>query len=298
MLGAAARGRGIRPLSAFGDVEMSDCADGSRLVYSCDRREAEVVVKRFQSGCRNGARREWAGLHLLLEHAPGLAPRPLREDVSSDVAVISMERLVGQPLRGLELSETHLAALAPALNSLMYAPPLTAIADLEVARSRPEHVMPRLHEPIGSCIDLPRPVVQAVRLSQEWATGASLVEGPLDCQTVFGHGDGNLANYLYDGSRVQIVDFEDCGRSDRPCELAEIVEPIAFWHEAGFSPTSLTCLFDLNRAEQGRLLECRRMHASAWLRILISDLLSDRPRNHPETLAKQAGRLLCLLDEG
>lgn len=134
-----------------------------------------------------------------------------------------------------------------------------------------------------------------MRASQEWATATSLVGSPSDHQAVFGHGDGNLANYLYDGARVQIVDFEDCGRSDRACELAEIVEHVAFWHEAGGNPTSLTSMFDLSGAEQDRLLECRRMHASAWLRILINAQLSGRHRKQPGTLESQADRLLNLL---
>jgi thiamine kinase-like enzyme len=36
---------------------------------------------------------------------------------------------------------------------------------------------------------------------------------------VVAHGDPNLANYLWDGTRVRIVDFEDAGRGDRTVEL-------------------------------------------------------------------------------
>ncbi|SEG99641.1 Phosphotransferase enzyme family protein [Nonomuraea solani] len=38
---------------------------------------------------------------------------------------------------------------------------------------------------------------------------------------VFGAGDGNLANFLWDGTRVRIVDFEDSGHSDLAYEVAE-----------------------------------------------------------------------------
>ena len=266
-------------------------------VWSTHATEADagVVVKRFQPGHHDGARREWSGLSLLRQHAPGLAPRPLRKDLSSNVAEIAMEKLNGQPLRGLKLSNIHLQALASAVGTLMHAPPPAVLGDLDLARSRPEHVLPRLHEPLDPDIDLPEAVRSAVRASQEWATHTPLVDTSQDHQTVFGHGDSNLANYLYDGDRVQIVDFEDSGRSDRACELAEIVEHIAFWHEAGRNPTSLTSMFDLSGADQSRLLECRRMHASAWLRILINAQLSGRCRNQPGTLESLAERLLNLL---
>ena len=103
--------------------------------------DAGVVVKRFQPGHHDGARREWSGLSLLQRHAPGLAPRPLREDLSGDVGEIAMEKLNGQPLRGLELSNTHLQALASAVNTLMTAPP---------PKLSPTLISP-VHNPSTSC---------------------------------------------------------------------------------------------------------------------------------------------------
>jgi thiamine kinase-like enzyme len=35
-----------------------------------------------------------------------------------------------------------------------------------------------------------------------------------------GHDDPNLANFLWDGGQIRLVDFEDSGPSDRPFELA------------------------------------------------------------------------------
>jgi len=36
-----------------------------------------------------------------------------------------------------------------------------------------------------------------------------------------------LANYLWDGHRIRIVDFEDAGRSDVAYELASLVEHLS-----------------------------------------------------------------------
>src|SRR5262245_12442436 len=46
----------------------------------------------------------------------------------------------------------------------------------------------------------------------------------LDGETVLGQGDCNLANFLWDGTQIRIVDFEDSGPSDRTFELAILVE--------------------------------------------------------------------------
>ncbi|HEY2691135.1 MAG TPA: phosphotransferase [Streptosporangiaceae bacterium] len=39
---------------------------------------------------------------------------------------------------------------------------------------------------------------------------------------MFGNADGNLANFLWDGARCRIVDFEDSGVSDPAYEAAHV----------------------------------------------------------------------------
>jgi len=46
---------------------------------------------------------------------------------------------------------------------------------------------------------------------------------------VLGHGDPSLANFLWDGGRIRLVDFEDSGPSDRTFELAILTEHISAW---------------------------------------------------------------------
>jgi Ser/Thr protein kinase RdoA (MazF antagonist) len=111
---------------------------------------------------------------------------------------------------------------------------------------------------------------------------------------VFGPGDGNLANYLWDGSRVRIVDFEDSGRSDRAFELAEITEHVGSWVEHPLDVPAFLGQFDLSPAETARLRECRRLLALVWLFLLARDD-SGHPRNPPGTAERQAARLLDLL---
>jgi hypothetical protein len=118
--------------------------------------------------------------------------------------------------------------------------------------------------------------------------------GEPDLPSVFGPGDGNLANYLWDGRRVQVVDFEDSGRSDRAFELAEITEHVASWVEQPLDVTVFLRHFDLTVAESARLTQCRRLLALVWLFLLAFDD-TGTPRNPPGTAERQAGRLRDLL---
>ncbi|SCK39874.1 aminoglycoside phosphotransferase [Streptomyces sp. WMMB 322] len=112
---------------------------------------------------------------------------------------------------------------------------------------------------------------------------------------VFGAGDGNLANHLWDGTRVRIVDFEDSGRSDRVFELAEITEHVGSWAEQPLDVRAFLGRFALTAQESARLRDCRRLLALVWLFLLSFDAARERPRNPPGTAERQARRLTALL---
>jgi thiamine kinase-like enzyme len=107
--------------------------------------------------------------------------------------------------------------------------------------------------------------------------------------------DGNLANYLWDGSRIRIVDFEYSGRGDRAYELAEAVEHVSAWVDGALDAAALLSCSELTAAETARLAECRRLLALFWFLALLAEDPA-RPRNPPGTAVRQAGRLLALLD--
>jgi Ser/Thr protein kinase RdoA (MazF antagonist) len=88
---------------------------------------------------------------------------------------------------------------------------------------------------------------------------------------VLGQGDGNLANYLWDGTGVRIVDFEDSGPSDRAFELAILVEHISAWKDASLDADSFLARFGLTSPERARLREWRRLAALLWLLLLLPD---------------------------
>jgi hypothetical protein len=261
-----------------------------------DTRRA-VVIKRFRSWDRGEPAREWAALTLLAEFAPGLAAAPIRADLAADPPMIEMSRVVGVPLGGTPLSAAQAGALALALDRLWNAVPrarLTGLYRPGLNVSQLAHrvtAMLAAHQAIDDVL-----VRRAWQAGADWFSGGALDSLNRD-EVVLGQGDCNLANFLWDGTQVRIVDFEDSGPSDRAFELAVLVEHISAWSDAALSADAFLARFGLTAAEQVRVREYRRLSALFWLMML----LPGRPAHHRNpsgTLERQAARLVLLLDGG
>ncbi|KOV71607.1 hypothetical protein ADL00_07300 [Streptomyces sp. AS58] len=258
---------------------------------------AERVIKRFASRDDGHAEREWRGLTLLSAHVPGLAPEPWAVDLAADEPVVVMSRVAGVPLRGMVLGRNEVEALAAAVTALFEAVPPDVVRGVPLRPGRPSALLGH----VGSWAVEVRPetgglVRQAVDAGLDWLAGSGLEAGAWqEVPEVFGPGDGNLANYLWDGVRVRVVDFEDSGRSDRAFELAEITEHVGSWIEHPLDVPEFLGEFDLSSAETARLHKCRRLLALVWLFLLARDDPQD-PRNPPGTAEQQAVRLLELLE--
>jgi len=242
-----------------------------------------LVTKRYSSWARGEHRREWEALRRVHRHAPQLAPRPVEQHLDADPPWITMSRVPGEPLPDRP-TPVQLTALAHAVGTLWTVPhdDLSAgdgwIDDLACAR--------RL-------TDGPRPdagiLAQAFEAAVAWWDGpdpALLRTRP--AATVLGHRDPNLANYLWDGERVRIVDFEDAAVSDPATELAIMLEHLALRE---VDVEALTGHFDVDPL---RLLAARRLWAMFWLRLLLPGGPS-ATRNPAGTAERQAERLLDLL---
>lgn len=261
---------------------------------------ATTVVKRFRPENSDGHAREWRALTLLAEHAPGLAPTPLRSHPGAGrtgCPTVVMSRLPGTPLRGTPVTVRRTEALAEAVRYLYAAVPAEVVEKLPVRTDEQTAVIGRIHtwhRALRTSGAAPE-VEEALSAGLTWLVASNLERrGPGDVPPVFGPGDGNLANYLWDGSRVRIVDFEVSGRSDRALEVAEITEHVSSWTDGGLDVDLFLSLIDLTPAETTRLLDCRRLLALVWLCMLALDR-SDPPRNPPGTAERQAHRLLRLL---
>jgi hypothetical protein len=256
----------------------------------------ERVVKRFRSDHRAKGAREWEALTLLDRHAPGLAPAPLEAHLDTDAPVVTMSRLPGTPLRGQRLDAGQVGELAAAVRTVQESVPPQELGEVPARLDGPAALV----EYVRARLPRARPRVGAhVRAAMDAGARWLETEGErrlltTDVPPVFGCGDGNLANYLWDGTRVRIVDFEDSGRSDRVFELAEITEHAGSWVEYPLDVPAFLGHFVLSPVESARLPDCRRLLALVWLFLLASDD-PDNPRNPPGTADRQAERVAALL---
>ena len=267
--------------------------------------EEGMVVKRFRSHVGDGERRlygdeprrEWRALNLLARHAPGLAARPIWADLDTDPPLIAMSRVSGEPLGTRPVSEAQQDAIAAALSRLHHAIPQSVLATVERAPGSPQLLPDRIRDMARACdaglLDpLPR---QPYRAVLTWlASGQAERAASATGQPVFAQGDPNLANHLWDGNNVHLVDFEASGRGDRATELADFVEHITVWAHAGINAEAFLDRFDLRRGERQQITQLRPLFAAFWVMRLLPGG-SAYHRNPPGTFERQASRLLDLL---
>ncbi|MFZ0046999.1 MAG: aminoglycoside phosphotransferase family protein [Streptosporangiaceae bacterium] len=267
-----------------------------------------VVVKRFVGADRGEPAREWRALTLLAEHAPGLAPEPLTAELTASPAVIEMSLLPGEPLGGRPLTQDQESAVIRAVSQLWQAVPVGRVTPL------PGEDTPHAQAELARAVTAMAArtddrdddtVVRKARAAgldwMSWGADLSVLRagdppgaGHPALPRVFGQGDANLANFLWDGELVRIVDFEDSGISDRAFELAIFVEHLSAWSDAGLAGQRFIGAFELTIAERSRLADWRRLAALYWL-LRLRPGGDAEERNPPGTRRRQAERLLALL---
>ncbi|WP_328325534.1 MULTISPECIES: phosphotransferase [unclassified Streptomyces] len=267
-----------------------------------------TVVKRFRSWDRGEPEREWRTLTLLARYAPRLAPVPLERTAAPPT--VTMTRIPGAPLRGTTVGSARLTSLAGALTRFQEAVPRAEIAALPPRLWVPGEILRAIRAqcaagppgpgrgatgPLG-----PGPsdsLAAALAAGARWVRAAALdsLAAAEPAAPVLGYADGNLANCLWDGSRVRLVDFESAGRADRLQELAETVEHVSVWADSRLDADALLDHFPLTRPERARLRDLRRLTSLMWLLMLDADSRTAHPRNPQGTPDRQAHRLLGLL---
>jgi hypothetical protein len=278
--------------------------------------DRELVVKRFVAADRGEPAREWRALTLLAEHAPGLAPEPIRADLAADPAVIEMSLLPGEPLGAGPLTPLQESALVRAMGQLWQSVPVGRVTTVSGESGNEAQLVSAVTELAVHIEDVgDDPVIKrATSAGLSWLTWAVGEGGWLASRDsyadsgsaglgesgwarlapVFGQGDGNLANFLWDGERVRMVDFEDSGVADRAFELSVFIEHVSVWSGIGLDGTEFIRAFGLSAAERARLADCRRLAALYWLLRLPPD--GDvSAEGDPGLLRRQAERLLTLL---
>lgn len=235
-----------------------------------------TLTKRYASWPRDEPAREWAALTVLSRAAPGLAPTPL--ELSTDPTPwLRMTVVPGEPLGG-SLTSAQTAALGDALQSL-WSVPVDDLAPIDL-----QALVDRTRSGLVALRDTDGVIAEAARtwLDNE-PPDLTAVPDP-----VVAHGDPNLTNYLWDGERIRIVDFEDAGLGDRTVELANLVEHLS-WRAT--DPTPLVRRFAV---DPGRFRAARCLWAGFWL-TLIGPGGPSADRNPPGTAEAQAQRMLRLV---
>lgn len=257
---------------------------------------ARTVVKRFRYGYSAEAAREWRALSLLHQHAPGHAPRPIRACLDAQQPAIVMSRLPGESLTG-PVTAVQLDAIALALDRVHHAPPAAAYSRFE--RTFPPESFPAQIRKLASACpeDTVDPLTRhALQQALAWLStddpATTVTRG--NVHQVFAQGDGNLANYLWDGTGVRVVDFEDSGPSGRAQALADFTEHLTVWAHGGIDAEDFLSRFDLCPTERDDVLNLRRIMAAHWLTMLLPGGHASR-RNPAGIEQRAAVRLLQLL---
>lgn len=253
------------------------------------------VVKTFRSWDRAEPDREWTALEILHRRAPGLAPVPLgRRELGGRPAVV-MSRLPGEPLGGSPLTSRQVAAVAAAMSRLHSAVPPAELGSLPERLFGPPYAVRYLREAYDGLPQAQDGVVgTAVVEAARWLASHDAKALAAGGDEVFAQADGNLANYLWDGERCRLVDFEDSGVSDRAFEIADLVEHVSVWLPGLIDAETFVHLLDLDTATCARVRGMRRLFAVFWLHMLLPGNRGHH-RNPPGTVDRQAERTLTLL---
>ncbi len=251
----------------------------------------DLVTKRFNSTDRDEPDREWRTLRILAEHAPDLAPEPI--GYAQSPPRITMTRLPGVELAG-GLSPAQLDGMIRAIEA-MFAVPAGAVPTIDCT-GQPVQQLHRIRALVPETLAHDEPeIVRTHRAAQAWlASGEAQRLLDRAVPSVLGRGDYNLSNFLWDGEKVRMLDFEYAGRADRGTELGLMMEHIATRATPDSDKLQIVAAFELSKPELARMTATRRAEAIFWFALLLPGGPAVS-RNPPGTLQLQTKRLLELL---
>ncbi|MBN1285887.1 MAG: phosphotransferase [Anaerolineae bacterium] len=225
--------------------------------FQCDGQRCCVKLYKVDERCR--AEREWRALTLLTGQGYAHHPQPYYYDPAAHPPAVVMAFVEGYHLGRRSLSRAQLAALAGALRAMHAITPASSGAALWPIAGNVSMILARLRSYPADA-----PAAAGVK---RWLDGP---DPPLLAQPapeVFSRGDPNLANCLWDGAHIRIVDYENSGWGDRALDLAEIVEHVQSRGTPDDAWRWFVEQFDLSEAGQRRFAAARRMACLHWLEI-------------------------------
>lgn len=229
---------------------------GNNTLYRCEHGNQDCCIKLYRTDDRRRDEREWQAINFLAMHVPGLAPRPFAHSRDADLPLVAMEYLPGTPLRSLKVEQHQLDALAERLRQIYAITPETAdypdqstgAATALVAR-------------VEAWAETATPPVRA--LLERWLAGDDPAGLRQPAAPVFGTGDPNLANWLWDGAELRRIDLEYAGWCDLANELADLVE--GPWARILPDETWSAFVARFDALDRDRFAAARRLLAHFWL---------------------------------
>lgn len=255
---AARHEHGLRPL------------DGGRNndIFMWTAADTPICIKLYRKNDRQRVEREWRGL----THAAslGCAPKPLWLDEDPQQPALGMTLLPGSPILDVLDPATAIKALAENTRALQDVPLTGPLGDLERVDSIAHHIT-RLTDvwPAQLAGAAEEPMTQDMfALLHCWESGgdAELLAQP--AKRVFSRGDANLLNWLHDGQRAYVVDFEYSGYSDAAVDAADHVEHISARAIPDEIWNSTEADLGVNPSNRARFDAARRTIALRWLAVL------------------------------
>jgi Ser/Thr protein kinase RdoA (MazF antagonist) len=250
-------------------------AAGNNSLLAISHRGIDYVLKIYRSVHSYRVRREWGGLRLLHERGLHYVPKPCYMSEASGYmsetsapSLLLMSHIPGDHLGERHLSPVQLSALAERIRDLRAITPETLDFPLWPSYADPARFVAALHAGLESlrALSTTPERAEARRLLTAWLNGPDpqiLQSAP--ASLVFTRGDANLANCLWDGEQMRLLDFEGCGWRDPSIDLAFYVEHISSRRTPHEAWLSFVEGFHLADAERLLFRAAQRRMALSWL---------------------------------
>lgn len=233
-------------------------------VYRAQVDGRDCCIKIFKVDIRQRGQREWASLLHLRENGIDYVPTPYQFVTVDGTPILVMELVHGSHLGHKHLSRDQLEILACRVKRLHLLP----------YEGRPENARVFLApERVDGLIDLMKgvpvqdqPTAQCLDLWTILSRGPALDLLRQTTELVFSRMDTSLANLMWDGDTIRLVDLEYGGWTERVFDLAEQVEHV----QSRGTPDSewewYLQQFPLQPEEHIRLKQAQRLLAFDWAR--------------------------------
>lgn len=251
--------------------------------------DGELVRKRYLRTDRGQPEREWSTLVWLHEHAPDLVPRPIARE--SEPPALVMSRVAGEPMCAVLTAAQTTAMIAAYQELFAVSPP----PEMPLRYQHPAEFVTSTFAWLGEVPPgrLAKVVRQALAAAAGWHADTPAGIGDIRDPVVV-QGDANVANMLWDGHRVRLVDFEYSGVGELTFEVADLVEHASSRLRRLIDPEKVIAGFDLTQEQRVRVEAYRKVLATFWLLMLLPG--NPGHRLNPEGSAeRQAEHVLEIL---